>query len=150
LKYPPDGIRGVALGLAHDNYRAAPVAQALAAANRTMCFVALIETADGVENVDAICAENGVDAIWIGHLDLSTSLGVPGAFEDPVFTLAMERIMAAAKAHGVAVGQLVDSPAAAVARHGQGSDLICYSGDVWLLRNALSDGFARIRSGLDG
>lgn len=148
LKYPPDGTRGVALGIAHDDYRAAPVADALAEANREICFVALIETADGLENCEAICAEPGVDAIWIGHLDLGASLGLPGAFLDPAFTAAVDRIMAAARASGVAVGQLVDNPEAAVERHRQGSDLICYSGDIWLLRKALGEGIAQIRAEL--
>src|SRR5215207_11052910 len=81
LKYTPLGARGVALGIAHDNFRGAgPVDERLAAANERTCLFALIETASGVEHVDAIAAVEGVDGLWIGHFDLSSSLGVPGEF----------------------------------------------------------------------
>src|SRR5829696_8072697 len=81
LKYTPLGARGVALGIAHDNFRGAgPVHERLAAANERTCLFALIETASGVEHVDAIAAVEGVDGLWIGHFDLSSSLGIPGEF----------------------------------------------------------------------
>ncbi|MDW4499910.1 aldolase/citrate lyase family protein [Sulfitobacter sp. D35] len=149
LKYPPEGQRGVALGLAHDDYGVAPIADTFAVANRRVCFVPLIETAEGLENCEAICAETGVDAIWIGHLDLTSSLGIPGAFDDPIFTEAIARIMAAAQSAGVPVGQLVMRPEDGAACHRDGSDLICYSSDIWLLRDALTRGFAEIRAGRD-
>ena len=82
LKYTPLGARGVALGIAHDNFRGAgPVHERLAAANERTCLFALIETASGVEHVDAIAAVEGVDGLWIGHFDLSSSLGIPGEFD---------------------------------------------------------------------
>ncbi|MXU64332.1 HpcH/HpaI aldolase family protein [Oceanomicrobium pacificus] len=146
IKYPPEGRRGVALGLAHDDYRAAPVADALAAANAKTGLVALIETAEGVAACEDIAATAGLDAIWIGHLDLSTSLGCPGAFDDPAFTGAVDRIMAAAQAAGVPVGRLVGSAEEAAAVHAQGCKLVAYLGDIWLLQKALRDGFAAIRA----
>lgn len=149
LKYPPEGERGVILGVAHDGFRSQPVAEAFAAANRKTCLVPLIETAEGVENCDAICAEPGVDAIWIGHLDLSTSLGIPGSFDNPRFTDAVAHILRAAHSNGVVVGQLVNSADDGAACYRQGSELICYSGDVWLLRQALEDGLAGIKSRLE-
>ena len=54
VKYFPAGKRGVGLQMAHDNYRAAPVADALNAANDRTSVICLIETAEGAENVDAI------------------------------------------------------------------------------------------------
>ena len=49
LKYPPLGRRGVALRIAHDNYRSAAPAEALAAANDRTVLILMIETAEGVE-----------------------------------------------------------------------------------------------------
>ena len=84
LKYTPAGRRGVALGIAHDCYRSAgSVGERLAAANERTCLFAQIETASGVENANAIAAVNGVDCLWVGHFDLSASLGIPGQFEHP-------------------------------------------------------------------
>ena len=70
MKYYPEGGRGVALQVAHDDYRPGPVPQKLAAANKRTTFFAQIETADGVKNADAIAAVDGVDCLWVGHFDL--------------------------------------------------------------------------------
>lgn len=145
IKYPPAGLRGCALGLAHDDYRPQPVAEALEAANRKVGLVALIETAEGVENSDAIAALEGVECLWIGHLDLSASLGIPGQFDNPLFTDAVAIVMAAAKRHGKNVGRLVSSPEEGEKLFAQGCDFICYLGDIWLLGKALGDGLTAIR-----
>ena len=41
-------------------------------------MIALIETRLGVDNADAIAAVDGVDCLYLGHVDLSVDLGVPG------------------------------------------------------------------------
>ncbi|MCH6587667.1 MAG: hpch/hpai aldolase, partial [Proteobacteria bacterium] len=96
MKYPPQGHRGVALGIAHDRYRPGPTDRKLAAANRRTALAALIETAEGIENIDEIAAVKGVDCLWIGHFDLSASLGIAGQFDHPAFTAATERVRRAA------------------------------------------------------
>lgn len=145
INYPPVGTRGAAFGIAHDNYITRPVTEAIAFANAKTSFVALIETLQGVENVEAIAALPGCDCLWIGHFDLSNSLGIPGAFDDPLFTDAIARVMAAGKAHGKSIGRLVTTTQDAARCIAEGCDLICYSGDVWLYREALQNGFAAIR-----
>ncbi len=150
MKYAPEGTRGVALGIAHDAYRSAPVHEALAAANRRSVFIALIETEEGIENVEAIAAVDGVDCLWVGHFDLSVSMGIPGDFANPRFGAALLRIQAAARAHGKSLGRMVPSPEAAKEAFMQGADFICYSGDVWLFQQALSQGVAAIRLSCEG
>lgn len=147
VKYHPEGKRGVGLSLAHDNYRTVPVAEALKAANARTTIFCLIETADGAANVDGIAALPGVDGLWVGHFDLSVSLGVPGEFGHPKFAVAMERIIAAAKKHNKSLGRLVPNVQQAIDFHKQGFDFICYSGDVWVLRDALADAVAKIKAG---
>ena len=78
MKYTPEGRRGVARQVSHDRYRPGAVVDKFVAANRRSTFFCQIETAEGVENVDAIAALPGVDCLWVGHFDLSVSLGVPG------------------------------------------------------------------------
>jgi len=148
VKYFPAGKRGVGLQMAHDNYRAAPVAEALQAANGRTAVICLIETAEGAENVDAIAATEGVDGLWVGHFDLSVSLGIPGEFTHPTFTAAIDRIIAAGKKHGRFLGRLVPSAEAGVAFYKQGFDFICYSGDVWVLRDGLAAAGKAIREGV--
>lgn len=150
VKYAPDGNRGVALGIAHDLYRGGPVLEKLAAANKRTTIFAQIETAAGAENADAIAAVPGIDCLWVGHFDLSASLGIPGEFDNPKFTDAIARTIAAARKHGKVVGRLVPNVETAVALHAEGFDLICYSGDVWMFAEALTNAVDTIRSRAGG
>jgi 2-keto-3-deoxy-L-rhamnonate aldolase RhmA len=148
VKYYPAGKRGVGLQMAHDNYRSAPVAEALNAANARTAVVCLIETAEGAENVDAIAAVPGVDGLWVGHFDLSVSLGIPGEFSNPVFLAAVDRIIAAAKKHNRFLGRLVPNVEQGITFYKQGFDFICYSGDIWVLRDGLAAAGKAIREGV--
>jgi len=56
INYPPAGRRGAAFGIAHDDYTPRPVAEAIARANARTSFVALIETAAGVDTVEELAA----------------------------------------------------------------------------------------------
>ena len=106
-----------------------------------------IETASGVEHVDAIAAVEGVDGLWIGHFDLSSSLGIPGEFTHPKFADAVERIGAAAHRHGKALGRLVPDAASGIDHAARGFDFVCWSGDVWALQEAVRGGLDAIRAG---
>ena len=112
LKYTPAGRRGVALGIAHDNYgNAARCTSGSPAPTGAPASFAQIETASGVEQAEAIAAVEGVDCLWIGHFDLSASLGIPGQFEHPDFLEAIDRVAAACRKHGKALGRLVPDAA---------------------------------------
>ncbi len=147
MKYTPRGKRGLALGLANDRYKVAPVAEALAAANGRTRLVCLIETAEGVAEVEAIAAVDGVDVLWVGHLDLTASMGIPGEFDHPDFEKALRKVLEAGLGHGRGLGRMVGDSAAGVALAREGWNLIAYSGDVWLLQAALRQGLDGIRSG---
>jgi 2-keto-3-deoxy-L-rhamnonate aldolase RhmA len=147
MKYPPMGRRGVALTIAHDRYIPEDTAKSLAAANRRTALAVLIETEEGIRNIDAIAAVNGVDCLWIGHFDLSCALGIPGEFDHPDFKKATARVKRAARKHKRSLGRLVATPAEGVALHKQGYDLICYSGDLWVYQQALIAGVGEIRNG---
>ena len=150
MKYHPAGGRGVALQVAHDAYRPGSVADKFAAANRRSTLFCQIETAEGVENAEAMAALDGVDALWVGHFDLSVSLGIPGQFDHPEFKRAIERTIAACRKHNKALGRLVPDVATGIALYGQGFDFICYSGDVWVLHNALAEAIGQLREGTRG
>jgi 2-dehydro-3-deoxyglucarate aldolase/4-hydroxy-2-oxoheptanedioate aldolase len=90
----------------------------------------------------------GVDGLWVGHFDLSVSLGIPGEFNHPKFTAAIDRTVAAAKKHGKFLGRLVPSADAGIAFYKEGFDFICYSGDIWVLRDGLAAAAKAIREGV--
>ena len=104
--------------------------------------------AAGVENADEIASIEGVDALWVGHFDLSVSLGIPGEFDHPEFKRAIDRTIAACQNHGKALGRLVPTVELGVELYRAGFDFICYSGDVWVLHNALAEAITRLREGV--
>jgi 2-keto-3-deoxy-L-rhamnonate aldolase RhmA len=147
MKYTPDGGRGVALQVAHDRYRPGAVTDKFAAANKQSTLFCQIETAEGVKNADAVAALPGVDCLWVGHFDLSVSLGIPGQFDSKKFTDAIKRVVAAATKHGKSLGRLVPTVEQGIQLYGMGFDFICYSGDVWVLHNALAEAIGKLREG---
>lgn len=149
-KYPPMGRRAVAVQVAHDRYRPATIAETIRATNRRTAVILMIETAEGVENADAIAAVDGVDCLWLGHYDLSTSLGVPGDFAAPVFTAAVDRIIAAARRHRRSLGRMVMTAQDGRAAFAQGFDALCYGGDIWTYADAVSQGVAALRQACGG
>lgn len=148
-RYWPAGHRGAAFSIAHDDFRPGDVAAKIRAANEAVICGLLIETKSGVENIDSILSVSGIDLIWVGFLDLSLSLGIPGQFTHPAFEGAVSRILAACKSHEMPIGILADRPERALERIRQGFRCISYSGDLWLLQRALADGIEAIRKGIE-
>jgi len=151
MKYDPAGKRGVALQVAHDRYRPGPVAEKFKAANARTTLVCQIETAEGVKNADAMAAMDGVDCLWVGHFDLSVSLGVPGQFEHPTFLKAIDKVANATAKHGKSLGRLVPNVETGIEYNSRGGfDFLCYSGDVWVLHNALAEAVTKLRTACKG
>ena len=73
-------------------------------ANRETLLIAQIETAAGLANVNEIAAVEGIDVLWIGHFDLSNSLGIPGQFDHPLFVDALAQVLAPASVTAKAPG----------------------------------------------
>ena len=146
MKYTPEGGRGVALQVSHDRYRPGAVGEKFAAANRRSTLFCQIETAEGVKNADAIAALPGVDCLWVGHFDLSVSLGVPGQFDSKTFNAAINRVVAAANKHNKSLGRLVATVQQGAGLYARGFDFICYSGDIWVLHDALAEAITRLRA----
>jgi len=141
LKYAPLGRRGVALGIAHDLYRAG-TAEFFAQANEEIAVILLLETETAFENLDEIVAVPGVDVAWVGHYDLTVSLGIPAQFEHPRFLAAMDALVAACRRHGVAPGFLPPSPESAVHWIGKGFRAISLGSDI----GVYLDGVRRFRA----
>ena len=144
-RYPPHGMRGSAFGVAHDDYRVGDVAATMAAANARTLVVVKIETARGVANADAILAVPGIDVGFVGHTDLSVSLGIPGQFANPDFIAARDAVVAACRRHGKAAGCLVPTPEAGRQWIAAGFRMVAYLGDIWLFANALKSGLDAMR-----
>lgn len=64
----------------------------------------LIETRDAIENIDEICAVDGIDLMVTAMFDLSTDLGHMGQFDHPEVQAAVEKVEKAAAAAGLPLG----------------------------------------------
>jgi 2-keto-3-deoxy-L-rhamnonate aldolase RhmA len=98
-----------------------------------------------VEHVDEIAAVDGIDVLWIGHNDLSISLGVPGQLTHPSYVAATERVKRACKVRGKALGFMASSVEEGRELVEWGARCIAYGGDIHLYRQALGAGIAAIR-----
>ncbi|WP_043527211.1 HpcH/HpaI aldolase family protein [Litchfieldella xinjiangensis] len=135
MHYPPHGRRGIGGGLIRAT-RWGTVEDYLGQAHRELCLIVQVESRSAVNNVEAIAAVEGVDALFIGPYDLSASLGHPGNPSHPDVLACIETVIHQVKAMGKAVGIL--APDAADARHyaSLGSDFIAAGIDVMLLHKA--------------
>lgn len=136
LWYPPQGVRGVALGTRSAGFGRVPVGD-VSTLNQNVVGVLQIETRESVEMVEAIAAIDGVDVLFIGPSDLSVALGVPGQLDHPRFRDALERIRAAARAHGKALGTLLRNAQEVEAAVRDGITFIGISSEASILANAM-------------
>jgi 2-keto-3-deoxy-L-rhamnonate aldolase RhmA len=149
-RYPPEGKRGTAFGIAHDDYRGGSREEILATMRRANAGVLLlfqIESAAGVEHVEEIVAVEGVDVAWVGHGDLSVSMGLPYAFDHPDHLAALERVAAAARAAGKVAGRMVTDVATGRFWLERGFSMLAYGPDTALLRRALREGLEGLKGG---
>ena len=137
-RYRPKGTRGLAFGLAHDDYGTGAVRAKMDAANEAVLTIGLIESARGVANADAILAVEGFDLGWLGHYDLSDSLGIVEGFADERYVEAERSLLRAAAAAGKPLGWLAPDGEAAAASMARGYRCIGIGTDIALLRDAFA------------
>jgi 2-keto-3-deoxy-L-rhamnonate aldolase RhmA len=102
-RYPPNGRRGSGAGLAMASWPDPDRYYDSADAN--ILTIAIIEEARALDEVEAIAATPGLDALFIGTSDLSFSMGFRGRYDEPALDAAIARIRDAAQRHGLALGR---------------------------------------------
>ncbi|MDA4129616.1 MAG: aldolase/citrate lyase family protein [Thaumarchaeota archaeon] len=129
VKYPPVGLRGFGprrASLADPDY--------VKTANSEILLAVQIETQCALDNIDDILSVEGIDAALIGPADLSLSLGILFQYDNPKFVDAMQKVVDAAKRHGIIAGMLATDDVKK--RIQQGYKMINISGDLMLLKDA--------------
>jgi 2-keto-3-deoxy-L-rhamnonate aldolase RhmA len=144
-KYPPGGRRGAAFGVAHDDYTGGDLVEKINSANKEVLLIALIETVAGVRNADAIAAVPGIDVLWIGHFDLTNSLGIPGQFDHPEFKASMASVLEVCGRHGKVPGILAGDTVGGKKLLDQGFRMLAYGGDLWLYQAAVRQGVSALQ-----
>jgi 4-hydroxy-2-oxoheptanedioate aldolase len=104
-------------------------------ADDTIVAFAMIETAQALDNLDAILSVEGLDAIYIGPSDLSLALGCKPDFDhpEPKAAQAIEHILDRAQAHGVVAGIHNGVPEVALARAAKGFRFVTVGSDARLM-----------------
>ncbi len=138
-RYPPVGRRS------YGPVRAELVmgSAALEDVGDALCF-AMIETREGIENLEEIAATPGLDGLYIGPSDLSIALGLaPGGVvtdpsqDRPKLAEAIERIRQVCEAHGLIAGMHCGSGAIAEHYAQQGFRLITVAVDTNLYKASI-------------
>jgi 2-keto-3-deoxy-L-rhamnonate aldolase RhmA len=101
-QYPPAGIRGY--GPRRAGVYGFDAAEYFESANDSMLCIPIIESEVAVRQIDEIVAVPGIDAVCIGPVDLSISLGVPQHYESDQYRRAEATVREACKRHGKAMG----------------------------------------------
>ncbi len=151
VKFPPLGQRGLdGAGLDNNHYLAGTQGY-LQAANEETLLILQIESPEGLAEIDAIAAIEGVDGLFIGPGDLAVRLDCPLDWNHPRMVEAESRLAAAAARHGVAWGRPARDAAdiARVVRLGgrliaHGSDFGAVATMLPRFAQTLADGFAGI------
>jgi 2-keto-3-deoxy-L-rhamnonate aldolase RhmA len=144
--YPPKGRRGVAFGIAHDDYSMGELAKNIKDADKRNMIIPKIESAAGVEAIDEILSVPGIDAAFVGHMDLSVSLGTPGDYDNPKFNAAVDKVIAACKRHKKPGVCLVGSTEAGKKWMKKGFRMVMYSTDTMLIAGAYRAGLAELKA----
>jgi len=150
--FPPKGARGLGSPYAMATYATAGSAPSLKdylfEANDNILIAVQIETAEGVENVEAIAAVEGVHMLFVGPFDLSNSLGVPLVNgETDKLRTAIDKIKAAAEKAGKYTGIYSVSAEDAARRAREGWNFISLGSETAYLSQVLTDSLRIAKSG---
>jgi 2-keto-3-deoxy-L-rhamnonate aldolase RhmA len=108
-----------------------------------------IESVPAVENLDAILAAPGIDAIQFGPHDLSVSMGIPEQYDHPEFLRTVRLIIEKARARNVSVGvHFWESLEREIEWAKCGANIFLHSADVILLTTALHKDLKEARAAL--
>jgi 4-hydroxy-2-oxoheptanedioate aldolase len=131
-RYPPQGVRGVGAAVARAS-RWGARRDYLNEANDEICLLVQAETATALANLEAICAVDGVDGVFIGPADLAASMGHRGNPGHPQVQSAIDRAIRVIVASGKAAGTLTGDIAAARRFLALGATFVAVGIDISLM-----------------
>jgi 4-hydroxy-2-oxoheptanedioate aldolase len=133
MRYPPQGVRGVAAATRATNF--GRVKDYASRAHEQLCLLAQVETAEALDRLEEIAGVEGVDGVFIGPNDLAASLGHAGDAGHPEVVAAVEGALGRLKAIGKPSG-ILTSPDFARRCILLGSTFTAVGGDITLLARA--------------
>lgn len=138
MRYPPQGIRGVAslnracqFGQDFENY--------YASANKELVTVVQIETVEAVENAEEMASIDGIDVLFVGPTDLTTNYGISRQFDHPSYREAIARVIVACTSAGKAAGILLSNTEQIKQAQDDGFSFIAVGSDGGVLANGMKN-----------
>ena len=153
--YPPGGRRSfgpIYAPFAHPDGPESGMAGYLErVANGEIAILPMIESREGLENVEAIMSVKGVSGIFIGPADLRLSLGMSAAVDgtEPEFVNALQKICQTGKRLGRVVGCMGMGEEVARKRAEEGMDFLLSTFDSGAMANGFAAGLATARTGVE-
>ena len=146
-RFPPLGHRSIPGSLPQTRFASLPVTETVELINRETLVVVMIETVEGLRNVDEIAAVEGVDALLVGCTDMAAELGVTGQLGHSRVKEAIDMTPPACRAHGkvLGIGGVYDD---ALMREyvGKGARLILSGSDLAFLMTGARSRSSMLRS----
>ncbi|MDM0116409.1 aldolase/citrate lyase family protein [Variovorax sp. J22R133] len=103
-RFTPLGNRSIPGSLPQTRFMTLPVTETVSLINAETLVVAMIETVEGRDNVDAIASVPGIDVLLVGCTDMAAELGVAGQLGHPSVKATLDTVFAACRKHGKACG----------------------------------------------
>ncbi len=143
-RYPPEGVRGMA-GMSRGS-RFGTIPDYYKAANKRIGVIVQLETPSAVEQLDAIAAVEGVDAIFLGPADLSGAMGHVGNMTHPAVMDLMTQAAQRCKALGIPVGTVGGTAEVVAQYRAAGFTFVAIASDLGLLMRGAQAAVAALRT----
>ncbi len=143
-RYAPAGTRGVAA--VHRASLYGNDAEYLAKANDEIAVIIQIESLKGIENLEAIAAVDGVDALFIGPGDLAASLGYIGQIAAPIVQQTLKSLVERTHKAGKPCGCVAPTPQMALQFKEYGFDFIAISSDLGLMLRQAKESLSIVKN----
>jgi len=145
MRYTPEGHRGFGMHSIMTDFDWRHPVDMMAEANRETLAICQVESQEALLSVEELAATPGLDVLFIGPYDLTISMGIAEQFESDLFWNAVDRVIGATDAAGIAAGiQTGNIPLLKEARR-RGVRFLLYSGDYAVLYNAYRTNLTSIR-----
>jgi 2-keto-3-deoxy-L-rhamnonate aldolase RhmA len=136
-KYPPEGRRSVGITRAHSY--GMKFNEYISSANSDLILMAQIEHYEGVKNIDSILQVKGINAIFIGPYDLSSSMGLTGQVTHLEVLDAIQIVKDKCRESGMPYGIFGSQPEAFLHEAADGCRYLLCGIDITLFSSALKD-----------
>ncbi len=143
--FSPLGHRGCHPRRAANAFQPMDVVDYMEQANRGVMIFIQIETAEALTNVDEIAAIPGVTGLYVGPVDMSIAMGIPGQIADERVGQATRQVVDACKRQGLVPGKFIWDQQSAREAKKMGVRLLTYSADLFMLADAATRAVKEIK-----